>query len=144
MEEPHDKLSDQRVIATCLVILTVIAVGAALAPLRPVLVPLLLALLFTYCLRPVVEMQIRHAGRMPRPASPSAPRGCSVCAILALFGLLVVTFVADLNATCRLSGPIQGTDAPGHQERSPWNASARPRRRTGFPIRRRARSSGGS
>ena len=37
MSEPHEALSDHRVIATCLVILTILAVGAALVPLRPVL-----------------------------------------------------------------------------------------------------------
>ena len=95
MTEPHDALVDQRVIPTCLVILTVIAVGAALEPLRPVLVPLLLALLFTYCLRPVIDLQMRHLG-MPRVLAI----GCTALlglAILALFGLLVVTFAADLN-----------------------------------------------
>jgi AI-2 transport protein TqsA len=95
MTDPHEALADERVIATCLVILTVIAVGAALAPLRPVLVPLLLALLFTWCLRPVVEGQIRHLA-FPRWLALSTTVLLAL-ALLALCGLLVVTFVTDLE-----------------------------------------------
>jgi len=40
--------ADQRVRTVCQLILTVIAVGAALSLLRPVLVPFCLALLLTY------------------------------------------------------------------------------------------------
>jgi AI-2 transport protein TqsA len=95
MTDLHDARSDLRVIATCLVILTVIAVGAALVPLRPVLVPLLLAILFTYCLRPVVEVQIRRLG-LPRVVALGTTALLSL-AILALLGFLVATFIAQFT-----------------------------------------------
>ncbi len=94
MTESQDALADLRVIATCLVILTVIGVGAALVPLRPVLVPLLVALLFTYCLRPVIDLQTQQL-RMPRGLAV----GCTVLlglALLGLFGFLAARFAADL------------------------------------------------
>ncbi len=49
----------------CLVILTVIATGVALYLLRPVLVPFVLALFITYCLKPPIDLQMRHL-KMPR------------------------------------------------------------------------------
>jgi AI-2 transport protein TqsA len=95
MTDLHDARSDLRVIATCLVILTVIAVGAALVPLRPVLVPLLLAILFTYCLRPVVEVQIRQLG-LPRGVALGTTALFSL-AVLSLIGFLVTTFFAQFT-----------------------------------------------
>jgi AI-2 transport protein TqsA len=95
MTEPPDTRSDQRVIATCLVILTVIAVGAALVALRPVLVPLLLALLLTYCLRPIVGALMQHLG-LHRNVAVGATVLLGL-AILGLLGLLVTIFVADLT-----------------------------------------------
>src|SRR5438105_11845949 len=56
---------DRRVQTVCLLVLTVIAVGVALFLLRPVLVPFILALLFTYCLTPLIELQVRRFG-IPR------------------------------------------------------------------------------
>jgi AI-2 transport protein TqsA len=93
--ESKDTGSDQRVIATCLVILTVIAVGAALVPLRPVLLPLLLALLFTYCLRPIVEVQVRHL-RFARMVAIGTTLLLGL-AMLVLFGFLVLSFVNDMQ-----------------------------------------------
>src|SRR5262245_33050332 len=89
-----------RVRTTCLVILTVIAIGAALAPLRPVLVPLLLAVLFTYCLRPVVEVQVRWL-RLPWPIAV-AGAGLVALALLAFFGLILAALVTDVRANLPL------------------------------------------
>ena len=95
MTDPHDPLVDQKISTTCLVVLTIIAVGAAMIVLRPVLVPLLLALLFTYCLKPVIELQIRRLG---------LPRGVAIggavflaLAILAVSGFLAALFVGELT-----------------------------------------------
>jgi AI-2 transport protein TqsA len=57
--------ADQRLRTVCLLILTVLAVGAALSLLRPVLVPFFLALLLTYCLTPVLDFLARYL-RLPR------------------------------------------------------------------------------
>jgi AI-2 transport protein TqsA len=73
----------QRVQTACLIILTVIAVGFALKFLEPLLVPFLLALFFTYCLLPIIDLQMRYL-RMPRWL---AILGAS------LVGLVIVTCV---------------------------------------------------
>jgi AI-2 transport protein TqsA len=96
MSESPEALTDQRVRTACMVILTVVAVGAALAPLRPVLVPLLLAVLFTYCLKPLIGWQVRHLG-LPRGVAVGGAILVAV-ALLAAMGLVVVTFVAELRA----------------------------------------------
>jgi AI-2 transport protein TqsA len=59
------------------------------------LVPLLIALLFTYCLRPVVAVQMRHLG-LPRGVA-IATTGALGLGILALFGLLAVTFAVEVT-----------------------------------------------
>jgi AI-2 transport protein TqsA len=91
-----DPLADPRVRTTCLVILTMVACGAALKELRPVLVPLLLALLFTYCLRPIVEVQV-HWLRVPWPVAV-AGAGLVGLALLAFIGTVLAAFAADVNA----------------------------------------------
>jgi AI-2 transport protein TqsA len=94
MNETHDPLADQKLRTTCLVILTIIAVGAALILLRPVLVPLLIALLFTYCLKPVIELQMRRLG-LPRGVAIGGAAFVGL-ALLAVAGFLVAVFVAQL------------------------------------------------
>src|SRR5262245_40850410 len=89
-----DPLADPRVRTTCLVILTMIACGAALAALRPVLVPLLLALLFTYCLRPIVNVQLRWL-RVPWLVAV-AGAGLVGLALLAFIGVILAAFVNDV------------------------------------------------
>ena len=95
MNQPDQPISDERVRTTCLVLLTILACGAALASLRPVLVPLLLAVLLTYCLRPIIEFQVRHL-RMPRLV---AVFGAAVLALaaLALCGLIVIQFTEQFS-----------------------------------------------
>src|SRR5262245_64455298 len=89
-----DPLPDPRVRTACLVILAMIATGAALAALRPVLVPLL-ALLFTYCLRPIVETQV-HWLRVPWPVAVGGA-GLVGLALLAFIGLILAEFVSDVG-----------------------------------------------
>src|SRR3954453_14444864 len=91
----QDQRTDARIRTTCLVILTLIAVGAALVPLRPVLVPLLVALLFTYCLKPLIASQI---------TPPRFPRGLAIggavlvaLIALSLAGLVVYNFATSLT-----------------------------------------------
>lgn len=47
--------ADSHVRTVCMVIITIVACGVALHWLRPVLVPFLLALCFTYCLMPLLD-----------------------------------------------------------------------------------------
>lgn len=86
--------SNQRVIVGSLVILATLAIGVALAVMRPVLVPLTLALLVTYTLAPLVDGLTRL--RVPRVIGLLA--ALSVVAGLAfLLGLLIASSVNQLS-----------------------------------------------
>lgn len=47
--------TDQQIRTACLIILTTLAVGAALAWLKPVFIPFVLAVFLTYCMIPVID-----------------------------------------------------------------------------------------
>jgi AI-2 transport protein TqsA len=64
---------EQRVGTICLLTLTTIAVSAALHWLRPVMIPLVLAVFLAIALSPVVEAQVRYF---------KAPRGLAIVATL--------------------------------------------------------------
>ncbi|MCX5660004.1 MAG: AI-2E family transporter [Planctomycetota bacterium] len=60
MSEHHHEESRQRLQTACLLILTFLALGVVLNVLRPVIVPFVFALLFTYCLTPIIDFQVRR------------------------------------------------------------------------------------
>ncbi len=74
---------EQRIQTICLLILSTICVAAALYWLRPILIPFILALLFSLCLSPLVEVQIRYL---------HLPKGLAVLASLSLLavGLMLI------------------------------------------------------
>jgi AI-2 transport protein TqsA len=76
--DSEQRRADRRVQTVCLLILTLIASGAALFLLRPVLVPFVLALFFAYCLTPLLDWQTRR-WRIPQ--------------ILAVFGTAILAAV---------------------------------------------------
>jgi AI-2 transport protein TqsA len=94
MIELDSDRADRRVRTVCALILAVVALGAALHFLKPVLVPFLLAVFFTHCLTPVIDFQVRYL-RLPRLL---AIVGAVVLGlgILGLCGLLVAESVGDL------------------------------------------------
>jgi AI-2 transport protein TqsA len=69
--------------------ITLIALGFVLYFLKPVVVPLLLALFFTYCLLPAIDFQVRHL---------RIPRGIAM-ALTALFGVVMLFLLGLLVAT---------------------------------------------
>ncbi|MFQ6672734.1 MAG: AI-2E family transporter, partial [Candidatus Tectimicrobiota bacterium] len=79
----HAMDHERRIQTVCLLALTTFAVGAALYFLRPVLIPFVLAIFFTYCLAPVIELQKRYL-RMPR--------WLAILSTL-LFGVMLLGFV---------------------------------------------------
>lgn len=86
--------SNQRVIVGSLVILATLAIGVALAVMRPVLVPLTLALLVTYTLAPLVD----GLARLKVPRVVGLLVALSLVAGLAfLLGLLVASSVNQLS-----------------------------------------------
>jgi len=89
-----------RVQTTCLVVLTVIAVAAALKWLAPVMVPFVLAFFFSQILSPLVRLLVERAG---------IPREAAVMATLALAFLvfigtasLISTSVGQLGANAQI------------------------------------------
>lgn len=82
----------RRIQTVCLLILTLIAVGFALAQLGPVLVPFVVAVLLTYCVKPVTELQVRYL-RMPRPL------GTLITIIVGVALLTALGMVATIGLT---------------------------------------------
>src|SRR6185295_2292658 len=85
---------DRRVQTVSLLILATIATGVAMYLLKPVLVPFVLALFFTYCLTPIIDAQVTRL-RMPRWVALASTAIFGV-AILSLFGFLVATAVGGM------------------------------------------------
>ncbi len=92
--EPGDDKPSGRVEQVCLVILTLIALGFVLYLLKAAVVPLLLAIFFTYCIIPVIDLQVRYL---------RVPRGIAIvltaligAVMLFLVGLLVATVVSRM------------------------------------------------
>lgn len=79
--------AEVRLTTACLVILTGIAIGAALYFLRTVLVPFVVALFLSYLLAPVIDFQIERL-RFPRPL---AVLGTFILGCLAIFLLWMTT-----------------------------------------------------
>lgn len=87
--------SDRKVHTTCLLLLTIIAVGAALYFLRAVLVPFILALFLVYSLSPGISWLQRRLG-----FSRSGAIGTTVLItviLLALLGVLLYEIVTSLG-----------------------------------------------
>ena len=85
----------EQVRTVCLLILAIIAVGAALFWLKPVMVPFVLALFATYALAPLIDLQILKL-RFPRPVAIAS----TLLLGLVLFTLLwwlVASSVAEMQ-----------------------------------------------
>ena len=106
--------TDRKVRTTCVLILTVIAIGVALSLLRPVLVPFCLALLLTYSLTPVIDLQVNRL-HLPRPL---ALVGVGVVGVLMLASLMAFTAVAIALLACYIPARRATTVAPAHALRA--------------------------
>ena len=87
---------EQRLQTICLLIVSTVAVAAALYWLRPVLVPFVLAVFIAYGLLPLVELQTRHL-RLPQFVAVTSTLVVGVL-ILGSLGLLISTSVSQLQA----------------------------------------------
>lgn len=90
----------QRVQTVCLVILTTIAAGAALAWLRPVMIPFVLAVFIAVSLRPLIDLQVLRL-RLPRPLALLTTLVMSLV-LLTTLGSLVSASVGQLSANAGL------------------------------------------
>jgi AI-2 transport protein TqsA len=91
----HPRPSNRRVQTVCLLILTLIALGVALALLRPVLVPFVLALFFAQCLAPVIDFQICRL-RFPRVVAVTVASVMGL-ALLTGIGFLIAASVGKMS-----------------------------------------------
>ena len=87
---------EQRIQTICLLIISTVAVAAALYWLRPVLVPFVLAVFIAYGLLPLVEFQVRRL-RLPYLVAVASTLIIGVL-ILGSLGLLISTSVSQLQA----------------------------------------------
>ncbi len=92
--------SDRRVQTVCLLTLTLIATGFAMAELQPVLVPFVLALFLSQCLAPLILL-LMGRGRLPRWLA------VTVAVVLAAAVLTGVGFV--------VASSVQGHNGAGNQ-----------------------------
>lgn len=87
---------EQRLQTICLMVLSTIALAASLYWMRAVMVPFVLAVLFTYALKPLVELQMRFL-RAPRAVAVVATLGLGFV-LLSLLAGVVSSSVAQLSA----------------------------------------------
>ena len=87
---------EQRLQTICLLIVSAVAVAAALYWLRPVLVPFVLAVFIAYGLLPLVEFQVRRL-HLPYLVAVASTLVIGVL-ILGSLGLLISTSVSQLQA----------------------------------------------
>jgi len=93
---------ESRVQVACLVILTTIAVAAALYWLQPVLIPFVLALFIALGLSPLVDLQIRVL-RLPRPVALLA----TLLLVALLFALVGLVFSASVTRLADSAGTYE-------------------------------------
>ena len=112
---------EQRIQTVCLLLLTIVAVAAALFWLRSVMVPFVFAVLIAFGLSPLINLQVRHL-RFPRALAILATLVAGFL-ILVLLGVLVSTSVGQLAAKADdyLQRLVQLLDVvvaamPGHLE----------------------------
>jgi AI-2 transport protein TqsA len=89
----HPRPSDRRVQTVCLLILTLIAIGVALALLRTVLVPFVLAIFFAQCLTPLIDLQQRKL-RVPHMVAVAV---ASIVGLAVLMGVGYIVY-ASVNS----------------------------------------------
>ena len=102
--EPESALPN-RVERICLVILTTLAVGAALRWLAPVMIPFVLAIFFALILSPLIEFLVERL-RMPRAAAIAAALS------------LAVLFSGGVAALASVSVGQLADNADGYQEKA--------------------------
>ncbi|MEE9442762.1 MAG: AI-2E family transporter [candidate division Zixibacteria bacterium] len=85
----------QRIQTLCLIIITVAVAGAALFWLKLVFIPFVLAVFFTFCLTPVIDIQCRRL-KLPRWLAIITTILIGLL-ILALLGLLVTSSAGEIK-----------------------------------------------
>ena len=89
---PKSENYEQRIQTVCLLILTAFGIAGALYAFSSVLIPFVLAIFFTLCLTPIIDVQMKWL-RIPRGAAilTTVLIGCIILALAAL----IVTAAAN-------------------------------------------------
>lgn len=96
MSEKKIRSVEQRTQTICLLVISAVAIGAALMHLRPVLVPFVLAMFLTMAMTPVLDV-LHSKLRMPRALAIGATIGLA-SGLLLLLGALVSAAISDVLA----------------------------------------------
>ena len=97
---PDGTLVSDRVRTSCLVVITAIAVAAALHWLRPVMIPFVLAIFISLGLQPLIALQVQRL-RLPRLVALLTTL-CLGIGILGLLASLVSASVSQLSANAEV------------------------------------------
>ncbi len=116
---------EQRIQTVCLLILSIVAVAAALFWLRSVMVPFVFAVLIAFSLMPLINLQVRYL-RIPRALALLATLAANFV-ILGLLGVLISTSVGQLatRADDYLQRLVQLLDAVVAAIPEPFEAEVR-------------------
>lgn len=128
---------EARVQTVCLVVLTTLAVGAALWWLRPVLVPFVLAIFVTLGLSPLVTLQMQRF-RAPRAVALGGTLVVAVLVLAVLWGIVSAS-VRELSANAdtyhaALQSLVERADRALRPERANDAPSTQPGILSGIPI----------
>jgi AI-2 transport protein TqsA len=96
MTEQGQAGSSRETEAACLLILALTALGAAMYFLKPVLIPLLLAVFFTLCLAPIIDLQVCYL-RINRKLA-LVTTGLAGVIVLILLGLMLASVLERVTA----------------------------------------------
>ena len=93
---PGANAYEQRIQTICLLILTALALAGAMHLFRTVLIPFVLAIFLTYCLTPLIDVQVRRM-KLPRFVALANSIVLGVL-VLILVGLLISSAVFEVSA----------------------------------------------
>jgi AI-2 transport protein TqsA len=93
---------EARIRSVCLVVLTVIAVAAAIYWLKPVLIPFVLAVFVVLLLSPVIDLQIKYL-RMPQPLALVT----TLLLVIVLFGAVALLVTTSINQLAANAGAYE-------------------------------------
>lgn len=101
----------QKTQTVCLIIIAIVASGAALYWLKPVIVPFVLAIFFTLCLTPIIDLQVKFA-KFPRWLAIITTLLIGICALV-LIGMMFSSSASEISQRSdvyqqQITGLIEG------------------------------------
>ena len=116
---PKSENYEQRIQTGCLLILTALSIAAALYAFSSILIPFVLAIFFTLCLTPIIDVQMKWL-RIPRGAAilTTVLIGCIILALAALIVTAAANQILNSNTNNSQSNvdPNQSKDDPNQSK----------------------------